>query len=171
MMAGGEVRRQPYRHDELLRLVAPRSVAIVGASERPGSFGARIFDNLAAFDGRVHLVNGKYERLHGRPCHPSVRALPEVPDCAVITVPREAAESVVAECAALGVGGAIVVASGYTETGKPERAAQQARLAAIARESGMRLAGPNTLGLVNYASGAGLTFSAMPPVQPLRRHA
>ncbi|MDA8249561.1 MAG: CoA-binding protein, partial [Rhodospirillales bacterium] len=169
--AGSGPRHSPYSHDELTRLLAPQSVAIVGASERKGSFGARLFANLAAFQGRVHLVNGKYDRLHDRPCHPSVGALPEVPDCVVVAVPRDAVAAVVEDCAAAGVGGAIVVASGYAETGLPDRIALQDRLAAIAQASGMRVVGPNTLGIVNYASGAGLTFSAMPPVRPLRPHA
>jgi acetyl-CoA synthetase len=75
------------------------------------------------------------------------------------------------QCAAAGVGAIVVLAAGYAETGKPEHAAAQARLAAIAQDAGMRLIGPNTIGLVNYAVGAGLTFSAMPDRRPLRPHA
>lgn len=151
-----------YGHGDLARLLAPRTVAIVGASARAGSFGDRVFRNLADFDGEVHLVNARYDTLYDRPCHPSVSALPVVPDCAVLTIGREAVEPVVAECAALGVGGVIVVASGYAETGKPERAELQRRLARLGRETGLRIAGPNSLGSVNYVNGAGMTFSAMP---------
>jgi acyl-CoA synthetase (NDP forming) len=164
-------RADPYGRADLARLLVPRSVAVIGASERAGSFGARVLENLAMFDGSVYPVNARYERLGERPCYPRVGALPEVPDCVVITAGREAVEGIVEECAALGVGGAVVVASGYAETGKPERAAQQARLAAIARRAGMRLVGPNTIGLVNYACGAALTFSAMPPRRALQPYA
>ena len=167
----GPHREAPYRHVELARLIEPRSVAVIGASERKGSFGARVIDNLAAFDGRVHLVNARYQAIGGRPCYPDLSALPEVPDCVFIAVAREAAEPIVAQCAAAGVGGAVVVASGYTETAKPDRIAEQQRLGAIARQSGMRLVGPNTIGILNYANGAGLTFSAMPERRALLPHA
>ena len=66
---------------------------------------------------------------------------------------------------------AVVFASGYAETAKPEHVAAQARLAAIAQGAGMRLIGPNTIGLVNYVTGAALTFSPMPDRRPLRPHA
>lgn len=163
-----EPRRSPYAHDELARLIAPRSIAIIGASERRGSFGNRAMENLAAFDGPVHLVNARATQLAGRPCYPNVA---ELPDCAFLAVPREAVEGVVTDCAKAGVGGVIVVASGLAETGKPERIAEQTRITALARTAGMRLVGPNTIGLVNYAIGAGMTFSAMPERRPLAPHA
>jgi len=165
------VRRAPYRPDEMARLVRPRSVAVVGVSEREAAFGNRVVANLGAFDGRVYLVNAKYPALGGRPCFPSVEALPEIPDCVVVAAGREAVEPVVAQCAACGVGAVVVLASGYAETAKPERVAAQSRLAAIAQAADMRLVGPNTIGLVNYAIGAGLTFSAVPDRAPLRPHA
>ena len=75
--------------------------------------------------------------------------LPEVPDCAVITAAREAVEQIVLDCARAGVGGVIMFASGYAEIGKHERIAEQERLAAIARETDMRIVGPNCIGMVN----------------------
>ncbi|WP_174247264.1 CoA-binding protein, partial [Acidisphaera sp. L21] len=161
----------PYTRAEMARLMSPRSVAIIGASERKGSFGNRAMENLASFDGPVYLVNARYQQIEGKPCYPDVASLPEVPDCVFIAVGREAVEPIVSQCADLGVGGAIVVASGYVETARPERAAEQQRLTAIARRSGMRLVGPNTIGIVNYAVGAGLTFSAMPDRRALLPHA
>lgn len=168
----GPARRlAPYQPNEMTRLIQPRSVAVVGVSQRQSAFGSRVAANLAAFDGRTYLVNAKYPALHGRPCFPSVDALPETPDCVVIATGREAVEPVVAQCAACGVGAVIVLASGYAETAKPEHVAAQSRLAAIARAADMRLVGPNTIGLVNYAIGAGLTFSGMPDRALLRPHA
>ena len=164
-------RRTPYAPAELARLIAPASVAVVGVSERPAAFGSRVVANLGAFDGRVHQVNARHQVLHGRPCHPSLDALPEAPDCVVVATAREPVEQVVRDCARLGVGAAIILAAGFAETAMPDRVAAQARLTAIAREAGLRLVGPNTIGLVNYATGAGLTFSAMPNRRPLAPHA
>lgn len=154
-----------HRRADLQRLLSPASVAIVGASPTPNSFGERALRHLDGFAGRIHLVNAKYDRIGERDCHPGLSALPEVPDCVLITVGREAVESVVRECAALGVGGAVIFASGYAETGKPERAAQQETLGRIARESGLRLIGPNCIGVINYLAQMCLSFN---PPQVLR---
>ncbi|QHE84188.1 acetate--CoA ligase family protein [Hydrogenophaga sp. BPS33] len=154
-----------HRRADLQRLLSPSSVAIVGASPTPNSFGERALRHLEGFAGRIHLVNAKYPRIGDRDCHPSLKALPEVPDCVLITVGRESVEAVVRECAALGVGGAVIFASGYAETGKPERAAQQETLGRIARDSGLRLIGPNCIGLINYLQQMCLSFN---PPQVLR---
>ncbi len=164
-------RRAPYTRGQLRRLLSPASVAVIGATDRPGAFGNRVMQNLAAFDGPVWPVNARYPTVAGRPCYPSLAALPGVPDCVFIAVAREALEPVVADCARAGVGGIVVAASGLAETGKPDRIAEQARILAIAKEADMRLVGPNTIGFVNYQTGAGMTFSAMPARQPLAPHA
>ena len=155
----------------MARLIAPRSVAVIGVSERMAGFGSRVMANLAAFDGAVYQVNAKYATLAGRPCYPSLDALPEVPDCVVIATQRDAVEPLVAHCAASGVGAVVLFAAGYAETAKPDNIAAQARLTALARAADIRLVGPNTIGLVNYATGAGLTFSGMPARTPLKPHA
>lgn len=153
------------------RLIAPRSVAVVGVSERVSGFGSRVVANLRDFDGIVYQINAKYTLLAGQPCYPSLDALPEVPDCVVIATQRDAVEPIVARCAALGAGAVVLFAAGYAETAKPENVVAQARLVALARAANMRLVGPNTIGLVNYATGAGLTFSGMPDRVALRAHA
>lgn len=157
--------RLPYTRARLQRLLSPASVAIVGASPTLNSFGERALRHLEGFEGRIHLVNAKYERIGERACHPSLSALPEVPDCVLIVVGREAVEPVVRECAARGVGGVVIFASGYAETGKPERAEQQATLARIACDTGLRIIGPNCIGVVNYLARLALTFN---PPQVLR---
>ncbi len=164
-------RRIPYAPADMRRLLAPESVAVVGVSERSNAFGSRTAANMRNFDGRLYQVNARYSELHGRPCYPHIAALPEVPDCVVVATPREAVEPIALECAAAGVGAILVLAAGFTETGKPEHVALQERLVAISRGANMRMVGPNTIGLVNYAIGAGLTFSAMPERRPLRPHA
>lgn len=160
-------RRPLHRRAQLERLLNPRSIAIVGASARPGSFGERTQRNLAGFAGRLHLVNARYDRLGDLPCYPSVAALPEAPDLAVVAAPMEAVEGVVRDCVAAGVGAAVVYAAGFAETGRPERIALQNRIADTAREGGVRLVGPNCIGLLDYASGATVSFAAVPrPARP-----
>ncbi len=160
-----------YRHAQLARLLNPASIAIVGATPRAGAFGDRLLGNLAPYAGRIHLVNPRYQKIGDRPCFPSLAALPEIPDSVVITLPREAVEPVVAEAIAVGAGGAIVFASGYAETGNPDRIAEQDRLVAMCRAAGMPLVGPNCIGINNYALKARITFMPHADVPPPRRGA
>src|SRR5689334_6113868 len=94
--------RQIYRHQDLRRLIHPDSIAVIGASTRPGSFGERVLANLKNYDGRIYAVNAKYDRIGEMDCYHHVSALPEVPDCAVICVPREGVQDVAGDCAKLG---------------------------------------------------------------------
>lgn len=153
-----DTNRPLYGRADLSRLLAPRSVAIVGASAKPGAFSWRTTENMAHFVGDLFLVNPKHESVNGQVCYPSLSALPVIPDCVVVAVPQEAALEAVRAAGDLGVGGAIVYASGFAETGAPERIAQQRAMADIARGSGMRVLGPNCLGIANNLSGAGLLF-------------
>lgn len=153
--------RPLYRPDELTRLFAPRSIAVVGVSSNPNAFGSVTWANLAGpgrFAGPLYPVNARAATIGDRPCFASVSALPEVPDCVFVAVPREAVEGVVEECARLGVGGVVLFASGYAETAFPERVASQQRLVSIARRAGMRLLGPNCVGFMNYGLGLIGTF-------------
>jgi acetate---CoA ligase (ADP-forming) len=160
--------RPVYRHAELERVLNPKTIAIVGASPKAGSFGDRVLANLAGFDGDIYLVNSKYDRIAERRCFPSLASLPVVPDCVSVTVPREAAESVVREAASVGAGGVILYASGYAETQLAERILQQQRLTGIARESGLKILGPNCLGIANYLCGARISFSEYPVPRKMR---
>ena len=156
-------RENVYSHAELQPLLAPRSVAIIGASSRAGSFGERTLNNLRAhFDGPVYLVNPQYDRLGADPCHKDIELLPQVPDCAVIAVPREKVFPLVAQCVAAGVRGVLVYASGYAETDLPERLDEQRALAALVRGTATRLVGPNCLGFANFSAGTHLSFSEFP---------
>lgn len=160
--------RRVYSHADLRRLLRPESIAIVGASARADAFGAVTRENLrASYQGKVYLVNARYEKIGDDPCYPSLSDLPEVPDCAIVAVNRELTVDIMRECARLGVGGGILYASGYTETGKPEHAALQAELARISLESGVRMIGPNMIGAVNYSIGARMTFTPNPAIPKL----
>ncbi len=150
--------RGAYSRAELERLIAPRSIAIVGASPRAGSFGARTIENLAHYAGEIFPVNAKYESVGGRPCFASLAALPHAPDCVVLVVPREGAEAALEEAAAAGAGSAIVFASGYGEMAHHEAGVAQQRLGDLARAARMPMLGPNCMGLVNHGLRAGVTF-------------
>ena len=102
------MKRDLYTSRELDRMLAPRSIAVVGASETPGNFGRRSIENLSAYTGIVHAINPKYPETAGRPCVASLHALDHSPDCVVIAVPREHVEPLVEEAAAAGAGGVAV---------------------------------------------------------------
>ncbi|MCC3296159.1 acetate--CoA ligase family protein [Arthrobacter sp. zg-Y411] len=150
--------RALYGRKELRRLIEPRSIAVVGASPTEGSFGRRTLENLAGFDGAVYGINPKYDEILDRPSYSKLSDLPEVPDCVIVGVGQHLAEAVIEEAADLGVGGAIVYASGYRETGGTDGDAAQQRLLDTARRAGIRIAGPNCVGLVNSHSKAGMNF-------------
>ena len=145
------------------RLLRPRSVAIVGASPTPVSFGASVLANLenAGFAGKVHLINPKRSEIHGRLCLPSIDALPHGVDCAVLAIPRAGVLESVAACSRRGIGGAIIFSAGFAESGTEGRAEQE-KLAAIAHEHGILIQGPNCLGMVNFIDGVPLTFVLTP---------
>lgn len=157
-------RRGVYRHAQLQRLLSPASVAVLGASRSAHPFGSRVIAKLgeAGFRGLIYPVNPKYDAIGDLACYPSIAALPDVPDCVVIAVPREAVAGAVEQAAALGIGGAIIFSSGFSETGKPECIAMQERLAEISRGSQLRILGPNCLGVLNYNIGFQATFGVSP---------
>ncbi len=152
-------RRGLYSAADLERLIHPGSIAIIGASATPESFGYRSIANTGfGYAGRVYPINPKHENILGRKCYPGIEDLPEVPDCVVLSVPRRQVVALVERCAALGVGGAVIYASDFAETGNPAAVSAQERLAAIARESGMRIVGPNCLGIINFVDRVGISF-------------
>ena len=163
--------RGVYRRAELARLFEPASIAIVGASPNPTAFGARQLANLSGYGGRIHLVNGRYDTIGGRPCHPTLSDLPEVPDLTILCVNRDLSVPLVEEAAALGIGGAIVFASGFAETGRDEHSALQARLAAIARSSDLRILGPNVIGFIDFWNKAYCAFTMGLPESHRSDHA
>ncbi|WP_052354962.1 acetate--CoA ligase family protein [Arthrobacter sp. I3] len=150
--------RPLYGRDDLHRLIEPKSIAVVGASPTEGSFGRRTLENLANFTGTVYGIHPKHSEILGRPTFANLADLPEVPDCVIVCVGQHLAEPVIQEAARLGIGGAVVYASGYRETGDVDGEAAQLRLLDTARQGGLRLAGPNCIGLVNAQSKAAMNF-------------
>lgn len=165
----GSLTRAVYRHRDLRRLFAPRSAAFVGVSTTPGSFGANTLGNFRNFSGAVSVVHPTASEIQGRPVYRSLADIPEAPDLVVLAVPRDAVEGLVVQCADRGVGGVVIYASGYHETGKPERSALQRRLVEIARAADMRLLGPNTMGFCNAGLGANASFMSPDIVIPAPR--
>ena len=143
--------------DPLLR---PASVAVVGASNDPTRIGGRPVRYLraAGFAGRIYPVNPKHEKVQGLAAFPRVAAVPEAVDLAVVAVPALSVVDTVAACAARGVRAAVVFSAGFAETGAEGRRMQQ-RLGAIAAETGLRVVGPNCLGVYNSELGCFATFS------------
>lgn len=139
----------------------PASIAIIGASENPDKIGGRPVHYLRRFGfrGRVLPINPNRTEVQGLPSYPSLDALSDAPDVAIIAVPGDAAVAAVEQCAAVGVKFAIMMASGFGETegGK----AQERDMAARARARGLRLIGPNSQGLANFATGTVASFSSM----------
>ncbi|MCE2482689.1 MAG: acetate--CoA ligase family protein [Alphaproteobacteria bacterium] len=131
-------------------LFSPSSVAFYGASNDPAKMAGRPFHFLLkhGFEGRAYPINRNRDTVLGRRAYPDLAALPETPEHVFVLLPTEAVETALEECAAAGVRVATVFAGGYAETG-PEGAARQRRLVEIARPAGMRLVGPNCLGMIN----------------------
>lgn len=148
--------------NSLSALLAPRSVALVGASDDVTRIGGRPLRYLreAGFAGAIYPVNPKRETVQGVPAFASVAALPETPDVAILAVPASGTVQAVRDCADRGVKAAIVFSAGFAETDQAGRAMQD-EMVGVAREAGLRLLGPNCLGVFNSATGFYGTFSAM----------
>lgn len=142
------------------RLLAPRSVALVGASARPGALGQAVLHNLrqGVFKGALFPVNPRYEAIDGAPCFASLAALPVVPDLVVVATPAAAVPDVITEAAGLGVRAAVVLTAGL---GHGAGSLGEAALA-TARARGLRLVGPNCLGVMAPGAGLDASFAASP---------
>ena len=146
------------------KLFKPRSVALIGATDRLGSVGAVVLRNLrrAGFGGELMLVNRHHQSLDGMPVYPEVAALPHPPDLAVIATPPATVPGLVAALGAQGTRAAVVITAGFGELGDAGRALQQAILDA-ARPHLMRLVGPNCVGVMVPQIGLDASFSHLLP--------
>lgn len=146
----------------------PRSVAVIGASTREEAIGARLFRNLLAegFTGPLYPVNPTARVVNSVRAYPSVTDIPDEVDLAFVVVPSERVIDVVSECAEAGVRGVCVISAGFSEVGE-EGSERERRLLSLVRSAGMRMVGPNCMGLLNTAPAISLngTFG---PVYPPR---
>ncbi|THJ04799.1 GNAT family N-acetyltransferase [Nocardioides sp.] len=132
------------------RFFNPRSVAIIGASRRQDTIGQVLVRNLVTggFTGRVYVVNPSASAVSGMPAYKNVNDIPDDVEVAIVAVPADAVTDVVLDCANKGVHGLIVISSGFAETGEEGRRRQR-HLAGLSRSYGLRLIGPNCLGIIN----------------------
>ncbi|MGI8523697.1 MAG: GNAT family N-acetyltransferase [Nocardioides sp.] len=138
----------------------PRSVAVIGASRRQDTIGQALVRHLVLGDytGRVYVVNPKTPAVSGLPAYASVADIPGDVDVAIVAVPADAVQDVVLDCAAKGVSGLVVISSGFAETGEDGRRRQR-RLVGLARSYGLRIVGPNCLGIINTDPAVSLNAS------------
>jgi len=141
---------------DLSRLLDPKSIAVVGASDRPDSYGGEALLNLKRLDysGKVYAVNPRREKVHGFDCFASLADLPEAPDAVIVAIPAEHVAAVIEQAGALGCGGAVVFAAGFSES--REGGEHEAALIAAAAAHDLPVCGPNGNGIVSVASNFAL---------------
>jgi acetyl coenzyme A synthetase (ADP forming)-like protein len=164
--ARAEAQEAEAERASLAHMLAPKSVAVIGASRNPKSVGGALFQNLIRwrFAGVVYPINPSARSVAGVRAYAEIKELPETPELAFVAVPARAALDAARQCAAVGVRALCVISAGFAETGAEGRAAQD-ELLDICRSSGMRLVGPNCMGLVN-ASGETRMLGTFAPADP-----
>lgn len=165
----GVMRSREHRAEaaSIERFFNPRSVAVIGASRRQDTIGQALVRNLVTgdFTGRVHAVNPSSDAVSGLPAYKTVSDIPDEVDVAIVAVPAESVAEVVLDCANKGVHGMIVISSGFAETGEEGRKRQR-HLVGLSRSYGLRLIGPNCLGVINTDPSVSVNASlssVMPP--------
>jgi len=148
------------RRSDLHALLAPRSIAVLGASSDLGKLNGRVLRYLRdkGYVGRIFPINPKYETIGDLRCYANVAAVPEPVDLAIIALPARQAAGAIRECGRASIPAAIVFSSGFSETGAEGRALED-ELVRAAREAGVRMLGPNNLGLINAFERVLATFS------------
>jgi acetyltransferase len=148
------------RRTALDSFFVPRSVAVIGATDREGTVGRTVVANLSngQFQGKVYAVNPKRSEVLGLRCYANIAAVPEKVDLAVVVTPALTVPGVVRECVDAGVRSAIVISAGFKERGA-EGAELERQIRAELRRSDMRLVGPNCLGMMNPSLGLNATFA------------
>jgi acetate---CoA ligase (ADP-forming) len=151
----------------ILPLFFPRSIAVIGASTDPTSIGGRLFHNIldGGFNGPLYPVNPKTKVVGSVRAYPTIGDVPDEVDLAYIVVPQAFVIDVARQCAAAGVRGIVVISAGFSETGD-EGAKLEAELLGIVRDSGMRMVGPNCMGLLNTAPSVQLNGTFAPVYPP-----
>ena len=139
-------------------LFKPRSVAVIGATDKEGSVGLAMMNNLKTFRGKVFPVNPKRDQVLGLKAYPNIAAVPEKVDLAVIITPAPTVPGVIGECIAAGAKSALIISAGFKEIG-PEGAELERQILTQARDAHMRIVGPNCLGIMNTRIGLNATFA------------
>jgi acetyltransferase len=147
------------------RIFKPQRIALIGVTPNPKSVGGRVLANLVGggFRGVVYPVSRTSEAVMGVPCHPDVKSLPRTPDLAVLCAPADQVPALVGECGERGIRGLIILSAGFGETGPEGRALEGRVLAEVRRFDGMRVLGPNCLGLISPGLPLNASFAAATP--------
>ncbi len=146
----------------------PESVIVVGASRQPGTIGAMLLGNLKSFKGRLHVVHPTASEVNGVPAVPRVTDVPGDVDLAVLVAPAAAIDGIVDDCIAKGVRAVIVITAGFAETG-PEGRVHEAAIVEKIRAAGIRMIGPNCMGLLSTEPSVQLNATFVPVSPPLGR--
>ena len=151
----------------LRKFFAPRGIAVIGASRERGTIGGEIFHNLlaAGFKGPVYPINPNADVVQSVAAYRSVLDAPGPVDLAVVAVPASAVVEVARECAQKGVGSLVVISAGFAEIGD-DGLERQRRLVSVCRDNGMRLIGPNCMGIINTAPSVSLNATFAPTFPP-----
>src|SRR5262245_2154259 len=167
MQAPSNTQRPDYAHDVLRAhrhpldsIFSPKNVAVIGATENPGSVGRTVFQNLGrgGFNGVVYPVNPKRGSVLAVKAYPDIAAVPDQVDLAVICTPAKTVPGIIQDCIKAGVPGAVIISAGFKETG-PEGVKLEQQILADARKAGMRIVGPNCLGVMVPQKGLNATFA------------
>ena len=150
-----------YERQALDSIFAPKNVALIGATENPGSVGRTVLWNMISnpFGGTVFPVNPKRSSVLGIKAYPNMASVPERVELAVITTPAPTIPDLIAECVEAGVKGAIVISAGFKETGAAGVELER-KIMEPARRGNMRIIGPNCLGVMSPLSGLNATFAS-----------
>ncbi|MDD5269827.1 MAG: acetate--CoA ligase family protein [Candidatus Omnitrophica bacterium] len=152
-------------NSDLKPLFNPSSVAVIGASSKKGKIGHDVLFNLKeyGYKGRIYPINPNDAEIMGKKCYPSVLDVKEDIDLAVFAIPAAAVIEAMKECGKKGIGAAIVITAGFKETG-PEGKKLELELAAVAKEHGIRVLGPNCLGFISSTAHLNASFAAVSPL-------
>jgi len=153
-------------------ILSPRRIAVIGASRTPNTIGNEIVANLVhyGFTGAVFPVNPKADAIHSLKVYPRIGAVPDQVDMAVITVPKQHVIAVAEECGQAGVRGLTVISAGFREVGE-EGAERERRLVEVVRKHGMRMVGPNCMGVLNADPAVSMNATFAPSMPPFGRAA
>jgi len=148
----------------LEKFLNPRSVAIVGASRQKTKVGYEILSNMIAggYEGKIFPINPNADQIEGLRCYPDLKSIPEVPDLVIIIVPAKIVPSIMEQCAQVGVRAVIIITAGFKEVGEQGRQLEQ-RIVEIARRAGIRVIGPNCLGIIVPANKLNVSFGGGMP--------
>ncbi|MEM1885207.1 MAG: CoA-binding protein, partial [Candidatus Jordarchaeales archaeon] len=152
--------------NNLRALFRPSSIAVVGASRSKGKVGYEILRNIVegGYPGKIFPVNPNADQILGLPCYPSVESIGEEVELAVVVVPAKLVPEVAEDCGKAGVKCLVVISAGFKETGY-EGAKLENQLVSIVREYGMRMLGPNVVGVADTHTPLNATFAAKAPLK------